>query len=102
MEQLPGRCSFGDQSFILFIGRDTNLASIHSRVSQRLGADMQENMLKYRLPMDTDIKQKYFKHAWRFFGNPRTPPITRKQFRVVCERRRSGRCSTSVDAIFRR
>ena len=57
MEQLPGRCSFGDQSFVLFIGRDTDLASIHSRVSQRLGVDMQENMLKYRLPMDTDVEQ---------------------------------------------
>ncbi|MQL84819.1 hypothetical protein Taro_017342 [Colocasia esculenta] len=57
MEQLPGRCSFRDQSFILFIGRDTDLASIHSRVSQRLDVNMQENMLKYRLPMDTDVEQ---------------------------------------------
>ncbi|MQM23882.1 hypothetical protein Taro_056952 [Colocasia esculenta] len=57
MEQLPGRCSFGDQSFVLFIGRDTDLASIHSRVSQRLGVNMQENILKYRLPMDTDVEQ---------------------------------------------
>ncbi|MQL73721.1 hypothetical protein Taro_006083 [Colocasia esculenta] len=57
MEQLPGRCSFGDQSFVLFIGRDTDLASIHSRVSQRLGVNMQENILKYRLPIDTDVEQ---------------------------------------------
>ncbi|MQM09456.1 hypothetical protein Taro_042329 [Colocasia esculenta] len=57
MEQLPGRCSFGDQSFVLFIGRDMDLASIHSRVSQRLGVNMQENMLKYRLPMDTHVEQ---------------------------------------------
>ncbi|MQL77572.1 hypothetical protein Taro_009993 [Colocasia esculenta] len=57
MEQLPGRCSFGDQSFVLFIGRETDLASIHSRVSQRLDVNMQENMLKYRLPMDTDVEQ---------------------------------------------
>ncbi|MQL81328.1 hypothetical protein Taro_013798 [Colocasia esculenta] len=57
MEQLPGRCSFGDQSFVLYIGRDTDLASIHSRVSQRLGVNMQENILKYRLPMDTDVEQ---------------------------------------------
>ncbi|MQL67973.1 hypothetical protein Taro_000262 [Colocasia esculenta] len=56
MEQLPGRCSFGDQSFVLFIGRDADLASIHSRVSQRLGVNMQENILKYRLPMDTDVE----------------------------------------------
>ncbi|MQM10072.1 hypothetical protein Taro_042962, partial [Colocasia esculenta] len=57
MEQLLGRCSFEDQSFVLFIGRDADLASIHSRVSQRLGVNMQENILKYRLPMDTDVEQ---------------------------------------------
>ncbi|MQM18072.1 hypothetical protein Taro_051057 [Colocasia esculenta] len=57
MEQLPGRCSFGDQSFVLFIGRDMDLASIHSRVSQRLGVNMLENILKYRLPMGTDVEQ---------------------------------------------
>ncbi|MQM17387.1 hypothetical protein Taro_050357 [Colocasia esculenta] len=53
MEQLPGRCSFGDQSFVLFIGRDMDLLSIHSRVSERLGV----NMLKYLLPMDTHVEQ---------------------------------------------
>ncbi|MQM09913.1 hypothetical protein Taro_042797 [Colocasia esculenta] len=56
MEQLPGRCSFRDQ-IVLFIGWDMDLASIHSRVSQRLGVNMQENMLKYRLPMDTHVEQ---------------------------------------------
>ncbi|MQL95540.1 hypothetical protein Taro_028205 [Colocasia esculenta] len=57
MEQLPGRCSFGDQSFVLFIGRDMDLASIHSRVFRRLGVNMQENMMKYHLPMDTHVEQ---------------------------------------------
>ncbi|MQL84578.1 hypothetical protein Taro_017076 [Colocasia esculenta] len=57
MEQLPGRCLFEDQSFVLFIGRDMDLASIHSRVSERLGVNMQENMLKYLLPMDTHVEQ---------------------------------------------
>ncbi|MQM07421.1 hypothetical protein Taro_040266 [Colocasia esculenta] len=54
---LPARCSFGDQSFVLFIWRDMQLASIHSRVSERLGVDMQENMLKYLLPMDSHVEQ---------------------------------------------
>ncbi|MQL95497.1 hypothetical protein Taro_028166 [Colocasia esculenta] len=57
MEQLPRRCSFGDQSFVLFIGRDMDLSSIHSRVFERLGVNMQENMLKYLLPMDTHVEQ---------------------------------------------
>ncbi|MQM13362.1 hypothetical protein Taro_046287 [Colocasia esculenta] len=57
MEQLPGRCSFGDQSFVLFIGRDMELASIHTRVSERLGINMQDNMLKYLLPMDAHVEQ---------------------------------------------
>ncbi|MQM00808.1 hypothetical protein Taro_033548 [Colocasia esculenta] len=51
MEQLPARCAFGDQSFVLFIGRDMELASIHARVSDRLGISMQENMLKYLTPI---------------------------------------------------
>ncbi|MQL91953.1 hypothetical protein Taro_024568 [Colocasia esculenta] len=57
MEQLPGRCSFGDQSFVLFIGRDMDLASIHNRVSERLDVNMLKNMLKYVLPMDTHVEQ---------------------------------------------
>ncbi|MQL74236.1 hypothetical protein Taro_006589 [Colocasia esculenta] len=57
MEQLPARCSFGYQSFVLFIGRDMELASIHSRVSERLGINLQENMLKYLLPIDAHVEQ---------------------------------------------
>ncbi|MQL74159.1 hypothetical protein Taro_006537 [Colocasia esculenta] len=57
MEQLPARCSFGDQSFVLFIGRDMELASIHTMVSERLGINMQENMLKYLLPIDAHVEQ---------------------------------------------
>ncbi|MQL92872.1 hypothetical protein Taro_025499 [Colocasia esculenta] len=57
MEKLSGRCSFGDQSFVLLIGRDMDLASIHSKVSERLGVNMQENMLKYLPPMDTHVEQ---------------------------------------------
>ncbi|MQL89685.1 hypothetical protein Taro_022262 [Colocasia esculenta] len=57
MEQLPTRCAFGDQSFVLLIGRDMELTSIHTRVSERLGINMQENMLKYLLPIDGHIEQ---------------------------------------------
>ncbi|MQL89189.1 hypothetical protein Taro_021757 [Colocasia esculenta] len=57
MEQLPARCAFGDQSFVLFIGRDMELASIHARVSDRLGINMQENMLKYLIPIDGHVEQ---------------------------------------------
>ncbi|MQL82636.1 hypothetical protein Taro_015102 [Colocasia esculenta] len=57
MEQLPARCAFGDQSFVLFIGRDMDLASIHTRVSERLGINIQENMLKYLLPIDGHLDQ---------------------------------------------
>ncbi|MQM22568.1 hypothetical protein Taro_055622 [Colocasia esculenta] len=37
--------------------RDMELASIHARVSERLGINMQENMLKYLLPIDGHIEQ---------------------------------------------
>ncbi|MQM09807.1 hypothetical protein Taro_042687 [Colocasia esculenta] len=57
MEQLPARCAFGDQSFVLFIGRDMELASIHTRVSERLGINMQENILKYLVPIDGQVDQ---------------------------------------------
>ncbi|MQM08290.1 hypothetical protein Taro_041146 [Colocasia esculenta] len=37
--------------------RDMELASIHARVSERLGINMQENMLKYLLPIDGNVEQ---------------------------------------------
>ncbi|MQL84203.1 hypothetical protein Taro_016708 [Colocasia esculenta] len=48
--------SIGDQSFIFFIGKDMELAFIHARVSKRLGINMQENMLKYLLPIDGHVE----------------------------------------------
>ncbi|MQM20316.1 hypothetical protein Taro_053334 [Colocasia esculenta] len=57
MEQLPARCAFGDQSFVLFIGRDMELASIHTRVSERLGINMKENILRYLVPIDGQVDQ---------------------------------------------
>ncbi|MQM00638.1 hypothetical protein Taro_033374 [Colocasia esculenta] len=57
MEQLPARCAFEDQSFVLSTRRDMELASIHARVSERLGINMQENMLKYLLPIDGNVEQ---------------------------------------------
>ncbi|MQM02623.1 hypothetical protein Taro_035398 [Colocasia esculenta] len=37
--------------------RDMELASIHARVSERLGINMQKNMLKYFLPIDGHVEQ---------------------------------------------
>ncbi|MQL95137.1 hypothetical protein Taro_027802 [Colocasia esculenta] len=37
--------------------RDMELASIHARVSDRLGINMQENMLKYLIPIDGHVEQ---------------------------------------------
>ncbi|MQM08721.1 hypothetical protein Taro_041574 [Colocasia esculenta] len=54
---IPARCAFGDQSFVLFIGKDMELASIHVRVLERLGINMQKNMLKYLLPIDGHVEQ---------------------------------------------
>ncbi|MQL96139.1 hypothetical protein Taro_028813 [Colocasia esculenta] len=57
MERIPTRCAFGDQNSVLFTGKDMELASIHARVSERLGINMQKNMLKYLLPIDGHVEQ---------------------------------------------
>ncbi|MQL76448.1 hypothetical protein Taro_008857 [Colocasia esculenta] len=57
MEQIPARCAFGDQSFVLFIGRDMKLAFIHTGVFEMLDINMQKNMMKYLLPIDGHVEQ---------------------------------------------
>ena len=56
MEQLPARCSLGDEAFVLFIRRQMSLATLRHQVCERWGLD-EGVILKYVVPGLSDTSQ---------------------------------------------